>query len=174
MSILPLLAAPPPGRSGPGPGGYEVPLGRAASEMWVPTPPSGNFAFTPPSTRIIWPVMYSAIGDARKRIARAMSSGRPGRCNGVVSLSVATRSSDIVDIVAGVTIAPGDTAFARMPERPYSTASVFVRWMRPAFAAPYAEWFGDPKTPLIDVTLTIDPPPRASMIGMAPRHSQNT
>ena len=49
-----------------------------------------------------------------------------------------------------------------------------MRWIRPAFAAPYAEWLGAPKTPLIDVTLTIDPPPRLTMIGIAARHSQNT
>ena len=54
--------------------------------------------------------MYSAIGDARNRIARdVLRPSRPLEWRG--SLSVATRSADIVDTVAGVTIAPGDTAF---------------------------------------------------------------
>src|SRR5690242_2387979 len=116
------------------------------------------------------------MGEAKKRTARAMSSGWPGRCRGVVRLNMsraaATVSSGTPVVEAGVIAAPGDTALTRIPDRPHSSARVFVRWISPALAAPYAEWFGAPKTPLIDVTFTIAPPPDVSMAGIAERHSQ--
>ena len=55
-------------------------------------------------------------------------------------------------------VAPGATPFTRMPCRPHSSAHVLMRWIRPAFAAPYAAWNGDAETPSTDASATSDPP----------------
>jgi len=41
---------------------------------------------SPPETLNVWPVMYSASSEAKKTTARAMSSGRPSRPNGIAFL----------------------------------------------------------------------------------------
>src|SRR5438105_8216379 len=51
-----------------------------------------------------------------------------------------------------------------------------MHWVKEAMAAfvmQYTAWFGPGRTPQHDDTLTIAPPPRSAMIGMAPRHTRN-
>src|SRR5437868_4030991 len=54
-------------------------------------------------------------------------------------------------------MSPAVTVFTRTLG-PHSTASVCVRLMRPAFAAPYAALLGDGRIPLTLAMLMIDPP----------------
>src|SRR5882762_8036167 len=49
-------------------------------------------ALTPPSTKIVCPVMKRALSDARKVTTSATSSGSPMRRKGVCSMAALTRS----------------------------------------------------------------------------------
>ncbi len=82
-------------------------------------------------------MIQEASSEARKSTARVTSAGSPIRPSGYhcetrskICGSTATRSSQI-----GVRIEPGAIAFARIPYRPYATAVLCVRLIRPAFAA---------------------------------------
>jgi hypothetical protein len=57
--------------------------------------------------------------------------------------------------------------FARICFRPYSIATVRERLMMPAFAVLYGAAMISATMPSIDAVVMIEPPPRASIAGMA-------
>ena len=63
---------------------------------------------------------------------------------------------------------------ARICLRPYSTATVRVRLVTAAFAVAYGAAMISPKSPSTDEVVMIDPPPRASMAGIAARIPKKT
>src|SRR6266566_1275626 len=67
----------------------------------------------------------------------------------------------------GVSVRPGATALQRIPRVPYWEATDFVSSTTPALEAPYAARTPRPTNPSIDAVFTIEPPPRASMRGIA-------
>src|SRR5712691_10902796 len=81
----------------------------------------------PPSTETTWPVTNEAEAEARKTIARPISSGLPIRPSGTVDTSAALfwglpvkRSS------MPVSVGPGATALTRTPEAAPSSAADLV------------------------------------------------
>src|SRR3989442_1066057 len=66
------------------------------------------------------------------------------------------------EIKRGVATPPGATALTRTSLARNSRAAVRTSDSNPAFAAPYAPWYGEVFSPLIDATKTIDPPPFAA------------
>ena len=76
--------------------------------------------------------MYDASSDAKNAKTAAISLASPGRPIGMwLSTSARAFASPVHDALIGVTIAPGPTAFTRMPRSAYSSASVFVRFSIP-------------------------------------------
>ena len=73
----------------------------------------------------------------------------------------------------GVSVRPGATALQRIPCVPYWEATDFVSSTTPALQAPYAARTPRPTKPSIDAVFTIEPPPRASMAGIACLHPRN-
>lgn len=55
--------------------------------------PAQRVVKAPPLTWRVWPVMWRAPGEARKKAVSAMSSGRPGRLSCVSATSAACRCS---------------------------------------------------------------------------------
>src|SRR5262249_14696939 len=81
----------------------------------------------PPSTGSATPVMKPASSDARKSIARATSSGVPGRASGQTWFqAVIVASMSYPPRVMGVSMKPGQTQFTRIPWRAPSTAAICV------------------------------------------------
>ncbi len=60
----------------------------------------------------------------------------------------------------------------RTPSGPHSQASVFVRWMMPALATPYAERPGKAPSSTMEDTLTIEPERRSTMWRPAARQTR--
>ena len=60
-------------------------------------------------------------------------------------------------------IAPGQTAFTRIPWSAYSTAAFFVRPRIPCLLATYALSIITARSPALEEVLTIAPPPDSSM-----------
>src|SRR6266550_1585232 len=79
-------------------------------------------ALTPPSTKIVCPVMKRALSEARKVTTSATSSGSPIRRSGVCSIAALTRSGNcsMYAIVSGVLMMPGPTALTATPRGPHS------------------------------------------------------
>ncbi len=63
----------------------------------------------------------------------------------------------------GVRTAPGTTALTRMRWGHHSSAAVRTKPSRPAFAAPYAPWFAEEKTPETEPTTHKTPSSSASI-----------
>src|SRR3954466_9333690 len=92
----------------------------------------------PPSTKMVWPVMYAAMSLARKHVTPAISSASPARCIGMCSSTCARLTgSSIHARLIGVTVAPGPMPLTRMPRPAYSSASVRVRFCMPPLLAEY-------------------------------------
>src|SRR5688572_19288487 len=68
-----------------------------------------------------------------------------------------------IAVTGGVSTAAGQTQFARIPWREYSTAVARVKLITPAFAALYAERPWSARTPETDAVFTMAPLPWASM-----------
>src|SRR5690606_8749078 len=94
-------------------------------------------AVRPQSTGMTAPVMALAASEARKAITRATSSGSTMRPSGYQrSRVLRTCGSFFVRSThSGVRTVPGRTTLARMPWRPYSSASARVIEIIPALAA---------------------------------------
>src|ERR1700724_18099 len=107
----------------------------------------------PPSTTKDWPVMYEALGEARKHTAAATSAGVPARPMGVCRPAI--RSDSVEDAVA---IQPGATALMVIPSSAVSNATARIMPSIAAFAAPYA---AEPrlltKGPVTEETFTMRP-----------------
>src|SRR5919108_488805 len=93
----------------------------------------------PPITRIVSPVTYDDASEARKTHASAISSGRPRRRSGM-SLSCAgspggvCRNSGYHSAYRrSVSISPGTTMLARIPNGPSSAASARTKPKSPDF-----------------------------------------
>jgi hypothetical protein len=123
----------------------------------------------PPSTTMVWPVMYDAASLARKAITSATSFASPTRPSGVPDSAAVRHSSLATTIsVSGVRIMPGATAFTRTAGAS-STAAVWVRLRTPALAAEYGPSPRVGRRPVSDALFTMDPRPASSMIGAADR-----
>src|SRR5437879_9384040 len=89
---------------------------------------SGQPTALPPSTETTWPVMNEAEAEARKTIARAISSGLPSRPSGTVDTSaVLFWALPVKRSSMPVSVGPGATALTRTPESAYSSAADLVR-----------------------------------------------
>lgn len=88
-----------------------------------------------------WPETKPAWSPVKKAMALAMSSGCPTRCTGIWVAAAAWNSSKpmptraAVWAVISVTMKPGATALAVMPNLPSSLARVLVKPCRPALTA---------------------------------------
>ena len=133
-------------------------------------PPVGTIS--PPSTTRDVPVMKEAQSLAKKAIAFATSSGRPILPSGCMLPKVCrTRSGDAallaVQCSIGVSMAPGHTQFTRMFLEAKSTATERVIPSNACLAATYAaESFTAVKL-WAEPTITMAPPPAATMTGIA-------
>src|SRR5436190_21472190 len=116
---------------------------------------------------------YAASSDARKSTALATSSGVQSLGIGY-SASEASMYSDVaLSTAPGVSVRPGATALQRIPRVPYCEATDFVNRTTPALDAPYAARTPRPTKPSTEAVLTIEPPPRASMCGIASLQRMN-
>src|SRR5437762_7063081 len=121
----------------------------------------------PPSTGSAIPVMKLADGDARNRIASAISSGvaiRPTRCMAACCWRTAAGSGSVSahSRISGVSTPAGQTQLTRMPSGASSIASDFVIATRPPLLAEYTAPASWPTSPVIDATDTIAPRDRRS------------
>src|SRR5262249_54237808 len=92
----------------------------------------GDYIVRPPSTSTVRPLKYS---HSRQNLtASQMSSGSPMRPTGMAATS-ASRARAFIERVIGVSIIPGATAVARMPNGPNSRAQVKVFAASAALAA---------------------------------------
>src|SRR5688572_28882826 len=118
--------------------------------------------------------MYDDSSEARERTAWARSSEQPRRGTRLWRESSSATSGGQARSKAGVRIGPGDTALQRMPLRPYCVATESVRVLIAAFAAAYAVCERSPASDWFDEALMIEPPPAASMWGMAYLQARKT
>ena len=112
--------------------------------------------------------MNDDSSDARNSAALASSSARPSRPIGMCTSRRCLRSGSLMSSSSiGVAIGPGQSEFARMFWRAYSTAISRVIESTPPLLAVYAICaVAAPTSATNDATLTIDPPPEASIAGM--------
>src|SRR5207237_155811 len=91
----------------------------------------GN-SVSPPSTKIVCPVIYPPSSLARKHATAPISPAVPARAIGMW-LSTISRltGSSIHARLIGVTVAPGPIPLTRIPRPAYSSASVRVRFCIP-------------------------------------------
>src|SRR6266511_1825356 len=111
--------------------------------------------------------MYAASSDARKSTALATSSGAQSLGIGYSASDASMYSGVALPTAPGVSVRPGATALHRIPRAPYCEATDFVNRTTPALDAPYAARTPRPTKPSTEAVLTIEPPPRASMCGIA-------
>src|SRR3954447_25021094 len=112
-------------------------------------------------------LMYAASSEARKTTALATSSGVQSLGMGYSACAASMYSAVALPTAPGVSVRPGATALQRIPRVPYCDATDFVSSTTPALDAPYAARTPRPTKPSIDAVFTIDPPPPASMTGIA-------
>jgi hypothetical protein len=133
-------------------------------------------AAQPPSTAIVWPVVYRPASLTSHSTAPTTSSARPSTGSGVLRRSQAwLRSSSYMSSVISLRKNPGATVLTRMRWRAHWTASSLVSPDRPALLAAYdaCGMPGMPTSPLIDETFTIAPRPAATMCGCTAWASRN-
>src|SRR6185312_10110456 len=129
-----------------------------------------------PSTGTLAPLIQLARGDTRNATTAPTSSGRPNRPNGSsrdtnsaipAGSSFCRRSQD----PPGNRIDPGATLLTRMLSRASCCAIDFARLISAAFTALYVIRPPDSR-PQMDAIMTIDPPLRFFMWGMAIRDAR--
>src|SRR5438876_1536365 len=91
----------------------------------------------PPATSSTIPVIQPASSEARKRAARARSSGIPSRRIGCASINICRCVSGMRSLLRSVRIVSGAMQFTRIPKGPTWAARSCVRIWMPAFAAAY-------------------------------------
>src|SRR6185437_15136943 len=119
-------------------------------------------ATEPASTGSATPVTNEASSEHSHTTAAATSAGSPARviaCGAKISAARSGGSS----VISGVMIAPGQTAFTRIPSFAYSTAAFFVRPRIPCLLAVYALSPATAISPALDDVFTIAPPPPDSI-----------
>src|SRR5438093_6530941 len=119
----------------------------ARLQMWVslkggrPVLDGGNRSpytiVAPPATSSTIPVIQPASSEARKRAARATSSGIPSRRIGCASINICRCVSGMRSLLRSVRIVSGAMQFTRIPNGPTWAARSCVRIWIPAFAAAY-------------------------------------
>src|SRR3954451_16410750 len=119
-------------------------------------------ATDPASTGISIPVTNDASSEHSQTTAAATSSGAPKRLSACGRRISCWRSGDS-RAMSGVMIAPGQTAFTRIPSSAYSMAAFFVRPPMPCLLAVYALRSRTARRPAFDDVLTMAPPPAPSM-----------
>jgi hypothetical protein len=100
----------------------------------------------PPSISIVVPLMKSAAPEARNTHVRPTSAGSPPRRKGMSAkyrLPSGSSLGSTNDRKFSVMVGPSATQLTRTAG-PHSWASERVRWLRPAFAAPYDTSVGEP------------------------------
>src|ERR1700674_527010 len=95
-----------------------------------------NPLYMPPSTRIVWPVMYDARSEASQTIVLATSRGSPNRLSGASAAQASTISCSLFpdaedralanSFRRSVAVKPGPTLFTRIPSLPNSLARLFT------------------------------------------------
>src|ERR1035441_447254 len=122
--------------------------------------------------------MYEARSLARKAMTRAISSERPMRPN-IDNLWQASTtrsgfsSSDAAQRSMGVSMAPGQTQLTRMLSAAKSSAIERVRPSSACLLTTYAIELRCAVMDCTDPTITMDPPPRRIMCGMAYLEARN-
>src|SRR5262249_13725901 len=114
---------------------------------------------------IACPVTKEAASEQSQTTASAISSGLPARPIGWAAAMAASTLGcwRVIRLIIGVSIAPGQTTFTRMPDLAYSKAAVLVSPTTPCLLATYAPLPCAPTKPAPDAVLTIAPPPCASI-----------
>src|SRR5271166_1165247 len=93
-----------------------------------------GYSVRPPSTKIVWPVMYADSSEQRNAATAAISSASPARRIGIwLSTIRRLTGSSIQDRLIGVTVAPGPMLLTRIPRAAYSRASDRVRFCMPPY-----------------------------------------
>ena len=87
----------------------------------------------PPSTEIVWPVIYEASSLERKITKSEISWTEPNLFKGMSSISLVLALSSRYAVMS-VSIKPGATEFTVIPLEPTSLASDFVKPLKPALA----------------------------------------
>src|SRR4051794_5753127 len=125
---------------------------------------------------MFWPGTKRARAEHRNTTTAAMSSGRPTRANGVLSVMCCSwprpRSSSSKWVI-GVAIIPGDTALTRI-DGAYSSAADAVSAATAAFAAAYGASPAAGRVPEIDAVDTTAPPPDSKISGATALNPWNT
>src|SRR5215469_647463 len=100
---------------------------------------------------------------ARKTAGPAISSALAHRfIADVATVAGPTTGSSHSARFSSVAVQPGHNALTLTPASPHSAASVLVREISPALAAPYGLISGAAATPATDATLITEPCPRSS------------
>src|SRR3954451_17216358 len=119
-------------------------------------------ATDPESTGISIPVTKEASSEHSHTTTAAPSAGSPKRLI-ACGRRISSWRSGVSLLMSGVMIAPGQTAFTRIPSLAYSTAAFFVRPPMPCLLAVYALSSRTARSPAFEDVLTIAPPPSSSM-----------
>src|SRR5216684_4712092 len=128
-------------------------------------PRKHHLADLPPSTTYDAPVMNEALSDARNMMVWAISSGLPTRLSGTVAAKPAFLSAvPAKRLSIPVSIGPGATMLMRTPDEAASSAADLVSPSTACLLAEYMDAPAAPVWPYVDDTLTMLPPPWASMM----------
>ena len=104
------------------------------------------------------------MSDARKTTVSATSSGLATRPSGIEALSALSLSgSVVVDVLIGVSTAPGATLSTLMPWGPSSTAALRVSIRIPPFDTQYGVLPGIGQSSWTEEMLMMTPPPPWAM-----------
>src|SRR5271156_5350834 len=132
-------------------------------------------SFEPPSTGILAPVIQRAALDAKKVTTSATSSGLPIRFSACIPRMTSRPASVLVKFDISVSIAPGATAFTRMPLGPRIAAQFLTRVSSAPLVEAYAriEGFSKPDLPTTVrataevMATTLEPSPRIGKVAEA-------
>src|SRR5215470_9648068 len=135
---------------------------------------------SPPSTRMVVPVMYPALPEARKATRYAISFGSPIRPIAVSAARWARAASTempsslaravTLESMRSVRMEPGHTLFTRMPSRPTSSARLLAKATTPMRVAPERARLGMGWYTVLANTLMMRPPPCLFICGTTSRH----
>jgi hypothetical protein len=117
----------------------------------------------PPSTIIVCPTIYDAIGDARNSAAPAMSLGVPSRANGILSNIAPKRfGSSVVTFVNLESTNPGAIPLTRTPPAAQAAPSVRTKPSSALFEAEYAGFPRVAENAPVELITIIEPPTASS------------
>src|SRR4051794_2067293 len=155
---LPYLPPPLPANPRAGPGAWFAGARRVSCRWVLPSQP----ATEPASTGISTPATNEASSDHTHTTTAATSAGSPKRLI-ACGRRISSWRSGVSLLISGVMIAPGHTAFTRIPWLAYSTAAFFVSPPMPCLLAVYALSSRTARRPAFEEVFTIAPPPSSSI-----------